>query len=133
VAATIPEDLRDLFEEPALAHLSYLNKKGEIVTFPMWVDFDGEHVVVSSPVGSKKGKALRERPQVAVSIVSNNNRWHWLSISGRVTDIQPDENLGFIDRMAQKYTGKPYERRTPREVFTIEVDRVSHSGAWGRR
>ena len=130
---TIPEDLRDLFDEPALAHFSYLNKKGQIVTFPMWVDFDGEHILVSSPVGSRKGKALRERPDVAVSIVSNNNRWHWISISGRVMDIQPDDNLEFIDRMAQKYTGKAYERRTPREVFTVEIDRISHSGAWGRR
>ncbi len=131
--ATIPEDLRDLFDEPALAHVSYLNKKGQIVTFPMWVDFDGEHVLVSSPVGSKKGKALRERPHIAVSIVSNDNRWHWVSISGRVIDIRPDENLEFIDRMAKKYTGKAYERRMPREVFTIEIDRISHSGASGRR
>jgi PPOX class probable F420-dependent enzyme len=130
---TIPEDLRDLFDEPALAHVSYLNPKGQIVTFPMWVDFDGEQILVSSPVGSKKGKALRERPHVAVSIVSNNNRWHWISISGRVTDIQPDDDLEFIDRMAKKYTGKPYERRTPREVFTVEIDRISHSGARGRR
>ena len=133
MAVVIPEELRDLFEEPALAHVSYLNKKGQIVTFPMWVDFDGEHVQVSSPIGSKKGNALRERPHVAVSIVSNDNRWHWISISGRVIDIKPDDNLEFIDRMAKKYTGKAYERRTPREVFVVEVDRVSHSGAWGRR
>lgn len=133
MAETIPEDLRDLFEEPALAHVSYLNRKGQIVTFPMWVDYDGEYVVVSSPIGSRKGKALRERPQVAVSIVSNDNRWHWVSISGHVVDIQPDENLEFIDKMARKYTGKPYERRTPREIFKIEVHRVSSSGQWGRR
>jgi PPOX class probable F420-dependent enzyme len=133
LAHVIPEAVRDLFDEPALAHVSYLNKKGQIVTFPMWVDYDGEHILVSSPVGSKKGKALRERPQVAVSIVSNSNPWHWVSISGRVAGIQPDENLKFIDRMAHKYTGKAYERRTPREVFTIEIDRVSSSGQWGRR
>ena len=133
MAVAIPDELRDLFQEPALAHVSYFNKKGQIVTFPMWVDFNGEHILVSSPIGSKKGKALRERPQVAVSIVSNDNRWHWLSISGRVVDIKPDDNLEFIDRMAKKYTGKPYERRTPREVFTVESDRVSSSGQWGRR
>ena len=86
--STIPEALRDLFDEPALAHVSYLNRKGQIVTYPMWVDFDGEHLMVSSPVGSRKGKAFRERPQVAVSIVSTKNPWHWLSVSGRVVDIQ---------------------------------------------
>ena len=131
--ATIPDEVRDLFDEPALAHVSYMNRKGQIVTFPMWVDFDGEHILVSSPMGSRKGKSLRERPQVAVSMVSPKNPWHWLSISGRVVDIQPDHHLAFIDRMSQKYTGKKYERRTPREVFTIAIERVSSSGQWGRR
>jgi hypothetical protein len=131
MSATIPEDLRDLFDEPALAHVSYLNRKGQIITFPMWVDFDGEHILVSSPIGSRKGSALRERPQVAVSIVSTKNRWHWLSISGRVIDIQPDDDLAFIDRMSEKYTGNKYERRNPREIFKIAIDRVSSSGQWG--
>ena len=129
--STIPEALRDLFDEPALAHVSYLNRKGQIVTYPMWVDFDGEHLVVSSPVGSRKGKAFRERPQVAVSIVSTKNPWHWLSVSGRVVDIQPDHNLEFIDRMARKYTGSDYQRRTQREIFKITPDRVSSSADWG--
>lgn len=129
--STIPEALRDLFDEPALAHVSYLNRKGQIVTYPMWVDFDGDHLVVSSPIGSRKGKAFRERPQAAVSIVSTKNPWHWLSISGRLVDIQPDDNLEFIDRMSRKYTGSDYQRRTPREIFKIAIDRVSSSGEWG--
>ena len=76
---------------------------------------------------------MRERPQVAVAIVSNSDPWHWVSISGRVVAIQPDTDLVFIDRMAQKYTGKSYQRRTPREVFSIEIDRVSSTGSRGRR
>ena len=127
----IPDELRDLFQEPALGHVSYLNSKGQIVTFPMWVDFDGEHVLTSSPVGSRKGKAFRERPQVALSIVSAKNPWHWLSISGRIVDIKPDENLAFIDRMSRKYVGTEYQRRTPREIFTIAVDRASPTKPWG--
>jgi hypothetical protein len=121
----VPEQLRVLFDEPALGHVSYLNDKGQIVTFPMWIDYDGEHILTSSPVGSRKGQAFRKRPQVAVSIVSTTNQWLWLSVSGRVIDIKPDENLEFIDRMARKYTGREYSRRTPREIFTIEIDRVS--------
>ncbi|HEY8761618.1 MAG TPA: pyridoxamine 5'-phosphate oxidase family protein [Candidatus Dormibacteraeota bacterium] len=129
MTTTIPDELRDLFDEPALAHVSYLNRKGQIVSFPLWVDRDGDRILVSSPVGSRKGKSLRERDQVAVSIVSAKNPWHWVSVSGRVVDIQPDDNLAFIDRMAQKYLGTNYERRTPREIFTIAIDRVSPSGS----
>src|SRR5438445_5810983 len=104
MAAKIPDTLLDLFQEPALGHVSYLNGKGQIVTFPMWVDHEGEHLLTSSRVGSRKGKALRQRPQVAISIVSTKNPWHWLSASGRVVDIKPDENLAFIDRLSRRYT-----------------------------
>ena len=131
MAATIPEGVRDLFDEPTLGHVSYLNRRGQIVTFPMWVDFDGEHVLTSSPAGSRKARSMQQNPNVSVSIVSTQNPWPWLSISGRVTNVEPDEGLRFIDGMSRKYTGAPYERRTPREVFTIEVDRVSSSAAWG--
>jgi PPOX class probable F420-dependent enzyme len=130
---TIPDELRDLFAEPALAHVSYLTRKGQIVTFPMWVDLDGDNILVSSPVGSRKGKAMRERDQVAVSVVSTKNPWHWISISGRVIDIQPDRDLVFIDRMSQKYVGSDYTRRTPREIFTISVDQIRPLRKWGSR
>jgi hypothetical protein len=129
--AAIPEKVLDLFQEPALGHVSYINKRGQLVTFPMWVDYDGRHLVTSSFEGSRKARSMRERPQVAVSIVSTKDPWHWLSISGRVTDIKPDENLAFIDKMSRKYTGGDYQRRSPREVITIEIDRVSSSAQWG--
>ena len=130
---TIPSELRDLFEEPALGHVSYQNGKGQIVTWPMWADFDGEHLLISSPVGSGKGRSFRERPRVAISIASGKNPWHRLSVSGRVIDIGPDDNLAFIDRMSRKYTGADYERRSPREIFTVEIDRVSPSSDSLRR
>lgn len=82
------------------------------------------------------GRSLRECEQVALSIVSKNNPWHWVSVSGRVVDIQPDQDLAFIDRMSQKYVGNDYQRPTPREIFTIAIDRVSPSGkqlsGWAR-
>ncbi len=128
---TVPTDLLDIFDEPALGHLSYLNDRGQIVTFPIWVDFDGTRILASSPVGSRKGTALRARPQVAVSLVSTKNPFHWLSVSGRVTGFTPDHNLEFINRMSHKYVGRDYQRDSPREVFGIEIDRVSNSGSWG--
>lgn len=130
MTASIPPDMLDLFDEPALGHLSYTNDAGQIVAFPLWIDFDGSRILASSPEGSRKGQALRKRPQVAVSVVSTKTPWHWVSVSGRVVEIRPDDGLAVIDRMSHKYLGQAYQRRTPREVFAIEVDRVSHSGNW---
>jgi len=132
-APTVPVELMDLFEEPALGMVSYHDRRGRIVTWPMWVDLDRSdgRILASSPVGSRKGRALRARPEVAVAIVSGHDPWRWLSASGRVTDIRPDLDLAFIDRMSRRYTGADYPRRTPREVFHITIDRLGHSA--GRR
>src|SRR5438552_16989939 len=85
--ATIPEEVRDLFDEPALAHVSYLSRKAQIVTFPMCNDVDGEEVMVSSPIGPRKAMSFQKRPQVDVSRVSTKNPWHCLSLTVRVVDI----------------------------------------------
>ncbi len=131
--ARVPEALMDLFQEPALGLVSYHDRHDRIVTWPMWVDVDPAdgRLITSSPVGSRKGRALRARPEVSVAIVSTTNPWRWLSISGRVTEIRPDEGLAFIDRMSRRYTGTDYPRRTPRETFHITIDRLSHAA--GRR
>ena len=91
----------------------------------------GEHLnvlYVSSETFMNAFIEAVQRKGVRVSVVSTRSPWRWVSISGRVVDIQPDEGLAWIDRMAHKYTGRPYERRGPREIFTIEIDRVTSSG-----
>lgn len=127
MSSTIPDSHRDLFEGAALGHVAYTAGSGRLVVFPMWVDLEGGRILTSSPVGSRKGAALRVRAEVGISIVSPSDPWHWLSISGPVVGIRPDEDLAFIDRMSRRYTGSEYERRTPREVFEIEIERISAS------
>ena len=57
-------------------------------------------------------------------VVSNGSLMSAPNVRQRLKD------LAFIDRMAHKYTGKAYERRTAREVFEVAIDRVSRS--WAR-
>ncbi len=125
---TITESHRDLFDQPALGHVAYRDGRGRLVVFPMWVDLEDGRILTSSPVGSRKAVSFRVRPEIGISIVSLDDPWHWLSISGRVVGIHPDEGLAFIDRMSQRYTGRGYPRRTPREVFEIAIERVTQSG-----
>jgi hypothetical protein len=101
----------------------------------MWIDWDGEHILTSSPVGSAKGRHVRANPRVAVSTVDRDDPWRYVIVRGRVTDIRPDENLEFIDKMSLRYTGELYLRRNfEREVFQITPDdiRIGHGG-WFRR
>jgi PPOX class probable F420-dependent enzyme len=120
----IPETLSDLLRTNVPAHVTLTKDDGSLVTHVMWVDFDGQLVLTSSPSASYKSRAFRKRPQVAVSLVDPKNPWRRLSISGRVTAIRDDEGLTFINMLSQRYTGGPYQRTGPREIFTITPDKV---------
>lgn len=120
----IPEELAYLLRTNVLAHVSLTEADGSLATHVMWVDYDSEHILTSSPTESYKSRALRGRPQVAVSVVDPANPWRRLSISGRVTEIRDDEGLAFINRLSERYVGTPYPRTGPREIFVITPDRV---------
>jgi PPOX class probable F420-dependent enzyme len=121
---TIPEELAYLLQTNVPAHVSLTKADGSIVTHVMWVDCDGEVILTSSPTGSYKGRALRARPQIAVSVVDPDDPWRRLSISGRVTAIREDEGLAFINLMSRRYVGAAYSRTGPREIFVITPDQI---------
>jgi PPOX class probable F420-dependent enzyme len=132
---TVPEDLAYLLTTDHIGHVASIRPDGTIATHLMWVDWDGEHVLTSSPVGSRKGSNWRANPHASVSVVDRDDDWRNVIVRGRVTEIRPDTDLEFIDRMSQRYTGAPYRRRDwQREVFVITPDHVTASrGGWARR
>ena len=120
----IPDELAYLLRTKVLAHVSLTEADGSLVTHVMWVDYDGEHILTSSPTESYKSRALRKRPNVAVSLMDPADPWRRLSISGRVTEIRDDEGLAFINMLSQRYVGAPYPRTAPREIFVITPAKV---------
>jgi PPOX class probable F420-dependent enzyme len=125
--AVIPEALLDLLTSDVLAHITTVGRDGMPLTHVMWLDWDGSHVLFSSPVGSVKGRNLRERPQVSISVVDRRDPWRWLGIQARVTDIHPDEGLAFINHLSERYMGRPYPRTGKREIFVATPERVRAS------
>ena len=132
MADQIPSELTDLLTTNVLAHVSATRRDGSIAHYLMWVDYDGEHVLTSSPVGSRKAAHWRRDPRVTLSVVDRSDDWRFLIVRGQVVDVWPDEGLAFIDRMSERYTGGPYRmRQYEREVFIIQPEHVRASG--GRR
>ena len=135
IPTTIPDELLDLVTTNNLAHVTSIRSDGGVATYPMWIDWDGEHIITSSPIGSRKGENWARNPNASVSVVDRADPWRYVIVRGKVTDRYPDEGLAFIDKMSQRYLGMPYRRRDfEREVFVITPDhiRVGH-GAGARR
>src|SRR6266702_3874335 len=67
--AAIPENFRDLFDKKVFASLATLMPDGKPQVTPVWVDFDGEHVIFNSARGRQKDKNVRRDPRVALAVV----------------------------------------------------------------
>ncbi len=130
--AAIPSGFQDLFSKPAFANLATLNTDGTPQVTPVWVDFDGTHVVVNTARGRVKDRNLRRHPQVALSIMDPENPYRYVGIQGRVTEVTEQGASAHIDKMAKKYLGKDkYPFSAPGEVrviFKITPDKVHTNG-----
>ncbi len=128
----IPENYLDLFKKKAFANLASLMPDGSPHVTPVWVDFDGKHLLVNTAKGRVKDKNMRSRKQVAISIQDPDNPYRYLGVRGRVVEIDEKGADAHIDKMAKKYIGQDrYPWRQPGEVrvlFKIKPEKVVVQG-----
>jgi PPOX class probable F420-dependent enzyme len=132
MSEVIPEKYLDLFEKQAFGNLGTLMKDGSPQVTPVWVDYDGKHVRFNSAKGRVKDKNVRRDPRVSVSLQDPANPYRYLEIRGRVVEITEKSADDHINKLSQKYLGKPvYPYRQPGEVrvtYKIEPQKVSSMG-----
>jgi PPOX class probable F420-dependent enzyme len=130
--ASIPESHADILTKKAFANLATLNADGSPQVTPVWVDFDGTHVLVNTAKGRIKTKNLEREPRVALSIADPENPYRYLGIQGRVVSMTESGGDAHIDKMAKKYLDKDsYPYRMPGEVrliVRIAPDKVHTNG-----
>lgn len=132
MAANIPEKYQDLFEKKAFAHLATVMPDGTPQVTPVWVDYDGNHVLVNSARGRRKDKNMERNPAVSLSIMDPDNPYRYLEVRGRVVEITEEGAEEHIDKMAKKYMGlDKYPLRQPDEqrvLYKIEPQHTTQMG-----
>ena len=130
--SALPESVRALLQKKSFAHLATLMKDGSPQVSPVWVDLDGDIIVVNSAQGRVKDRNMRRDARVAVSVSDPDNPYQTAMIRGRVVAITTEGAEQHIDDMAKKYMGVDrYPLRTEGEVrviYRIEADKVSTMG-----
>jgi PPOX class probable F420-dependent enzyme len=128
----IPTDFLDLFAKRALAHLATLMADGSPHVTPVWIDYDGEYVLINSAAGRQKDVNMEQRPQVGMVMVDPENPYRYLSLRGRVVEITEEGADAHIDKLAHKYTGaQRYGDHRPdqtRRIYKVAVDHAIGMG-----
>jgi PPOX class probable F420-dependent enzyme len=89
----------------------------------VWVDTDGEHILINTAEGRQKERNVRRDPRVALNVVDPENAWRIAMVRGRVVDVTTSGADQLIDQLAKKYLNEDiYPFRRPEEVrVTLKI------------
>ena len=99
--AAIPDDIKDLLDSAALAHVATVTPGGSPRTSPMWFEWDGQHVLLSHTKARAKFRDVQANPRVALSIVDPADPYRYVEIRGPVEVLDdPEKTLIHAGRFA---------------------------------
>jgi PPOX class probable F420-dependent enzyme len=130
--AQLSEPVRKLLEQPNFGHLATVMPDGSPQVTTVWVDTDGEHILVNTAEGRQKPRNIQRDGRVAINVVDQSNPYRQAMIRGKIVDVTTEGADAHIDRLAKKYLGRDtYPNRQPGErrvVLKIEPTRVASQG-----
>lgn len=126
---TLPQDLKDVIDSKAFAHLTTLDPDGAPQSSAMWIMRDGDLIVFNTAAGRRKHRNMANDPRVSVSISREDDQYANWSIQGRVIEMRESDGVEVIDALARKYTdAEKYEWLKPgmvRVTVIVEPTRVA--------
>jgi PPOX class probable F420-dependent enzyme len=123
----VSEEIKALVRGANFAHLATLMRDGSPQVDPVWVDLEGDTILVCTGANSLKAKNTKLDARVGLSVIAADNPYKEAQIRGRVVEQRPDSDFTVIDRVSRKYTGSPFPWRdepAERLVLVIAVERA---------
>ncbi len=125
----LPPRVAALLRGPNPAVISTIHSDGGPMSVASWYELqDDGRILVSMDAARKRLAYLRADPRVSLTVLDPDDDWH-ISIRGEVVELGDDEGLRDIDRLAQRYMGRPFEPRDRPRVNAWIAPRAWHG--WG--
>ena len=117
----LDENSLKLIREKNFAFLATVDSKGHPQATPIWIDSDGDYVLLNTAIGRVKQKNTKRNPRVAVAVLDMSNPYRYAAIRGRVVEQIPGQTAeDHIDKLAKKYLNKdkyPYRKAEEKRVI----------------
>lgn len=128
----LSQGVRELFEGKNFAHLATLMPDGSPQSTVVWVDVEGDNVLVNTSEGRVKPNNVRRDKRVAISVFDQENPYKSASVQGEVAEVRKDGATDHIHKLAKKYMDAdeyPYlQPGEQRLIFVIRPDKVATMG-----
>jgi len=112
---TLPPEIESFLKLPNAAVIATIRPDGFPMTVATWYDWVDGRVLVNMDAKRARLGWMRANPRVSLTLFDSDWYRH-VSIYGSVAVIEEDGDLADIDRLATRYTGKPYRNRKAHRV-----------------
>src|SRR3954447_13842950 len=130
--AQIPDRGREILEQRSIGHVATLMDDGSPQVTPVWVDVDGDDILVNTLKGRLKDRNLQRDQRVAISIPDPETPTVALIVRG-TAELTEEGAREHTDELAKKYLGEDtYPWHQPgdeRVLIRIRPERVLLYGA----
>lgn len=113
--------------DKAIATVTTLFPDGSPQSSLVWIDTDGEHLLVNTERDRQKTRNVKRDPRVSVVLPNPENPYEMVEVRGRVAEIAEDDAAAaHIHQLTQKYMGipeYPFEVGSPRVLLKITPDK----------
>lgn len=124
----IPESHIDILNKKSFAHVATIMPDGTPQVTPVWVDYDGEYIIINSARGRVKDRNMQAGAPVAVEIMDADDPYRYLQVRGKVVEVTEEGADEVINKLAKKYKGLdiyPYRREGEvRVTYKISIDKL---------
>jgi len=101
----------------------------------VWVDYDGENVLINTTLERQKGGNMQANPKVAILVIDPKDSSRWIEIRGQVREMTEAGAEVHADKLTQRYTRKQYfyrdiyppEQREKETRVIVKVEPIKFS------
>ena len=112
----VPPEVDAFLARPNPAVVATVRPDGSPHTAATWYVWEDGRVLLNMEDTRLRLGYMRANPQVALTVLAADDWYHHVSLLGRVVSIAEDADLHDIDRLALRYTGKPFRKRDRKRV-----------------
>jgi PPOX class probable F420-dependent enzyme len=121
-----------MLDAPNFASLATAMPDGAPQVSVVWIDVDGDEILVNTAEGRTKTENMRRDPRVGLCVFDQHDPYRQLMVRGHATDFSHEGADDHIDVLAKKYTGADvYGGHRPdqqRVIVRIAVDGIARMG-----
>ena len=112
----LSNELKEAIDNNAFCAISTHLNDNEIQTHLMWVDYEGDYLIINTEKERKKTENIRNNSNISLVVFHPTAMYSSWEIRGVVAEILSDHSAdSHIDKLSLRYTGKPYRRELGEE------------------